>query len=59
MGETVPVAEVKRDFELYQDRALHGPVTVTRHGHPSVVSLAADEYNRLRTGQLRLTPRSE
>jgi prevent-host-death family protein len=49
MGESVPIAEVKKDFELYQDRALHTPVTVTRHGRRSVVILAAEEYERLRS----------
>ncbi len=48
MGETVPIAEVKKNFEFYQDRALRTPVTVTTHGRPSVVILAADEYERLR-----------
>ena len=47
MTETVPAAEVKKNFELYQDRAQHAPVTVTHHGRPSVVILAADEYERL------------
>lgn len=49
MGETVPIAELKKNFELYQDRALHVPVTVTNHGRPSVVIIAADEYERLRS----------
>jgi prevent-host-death family protein len=49
MGETVPIAEVNKNFELYQDPALRTPVTVTRHGRPSVVILAADEYERLRS----------
>ncbi|HXQ47181.1 MAG TPA: type II toxin-antitoxin system prevent-host-death family antitoxin [Caulobacteraceae bacterium] len=49
MGEMVPIAEVKKNFELYQDRALRTPVTVTSHGRPSVVILAADEYERLRS----------
>jgi prevent-host-death family protein len=49
MGETVPIAEVKRDFERYQDRALRAPVTVTKRGRPSVVILAAEEYERLRS----------
>jgi PHD/YefM family antitoxin component YafN of YafNO toxin-antitoxin module len=47
MGETVPIAEVKKNFELYQDRALLAPVTVISQGRPSVVILAADEYERL------------
>lgn len=49
MGETVPIAEVKKDFERYQDRALRTPVTVTKQGRPSVVILAAEEYERLRS----------
>ncbi len=48
MGETVPITEVKRDFERYQDRALRSPVTVTKRGRPSVVIFAAEEYERLR-----------
>ena len=48
MGESVPVTEVTKNFELYQKRALRAPVTVTRRGRPSVVILAADEYERLR-----------
>jgi len=44
MGETVPIAEVSKDFERYQDRALHAPVTVTNQGRPSVVILAAEEF---------------
>lgn len=48
MGETVPDAKVTKNFTLYQERALHAPVTVTRRGRPSVVILAADEYERLR-----------
>ena len=49
MDETVPIAELKKNFELYQDRALHTPVTVISQGRPSVVILAADEYERLRS----------
>jgi prevent-host-death family protein len=49
MGETVPIAEVKKNFALYQDQALHTPVTVTSHGRPSVAILAANEYERLRS----------
>jgi PHD/YefM family antitoxin component YafN of YafNO toxin-antitoxin module len=48
MGETVHVAKVRKNFELYQDPALPTPVTVTRHGRPAVVILAAAEYERLR-----------
>ena len=49
MGETASVAEVAKDFEAYRERAQRGPVTVTRRGRPSVVILAADEYERLRS----------
>ncbi|HEX2886722.1 type II toxin-antitoxin system prevent-host-death family antitoxin [Vineibacter terrae] len=41
-------AEVQKNFGRYQDEARRHPVTVTRHGRPSVVIVAADEFERLR-----------
>jgi len=62
MGETVPIAEVKKNFERCQDRALHTPVTVASQGRPSVVIPAADAYERLRSADrqtLSITELSE
>lgn len=42
------VASVQKKFGYYRDAALRRPLTVTHHGRPSVVILAAEEYERLR-----------
>jgi len=44
----VTSAEVQKNFGRYQDEARRGPVTVTRHGRPSVVLVAVDEFERRR-----------
>ena len=44
----VTAASVQRNFGRYRDAARRGPVTVTHHGRPSVVIVAAEEYERLR-----------
>ena len=41
-------ASVQKKFGYYRDAALRRPLTVTHHGRPSVVILAAEEYERLR-----------
>jgi prevent-host-death family protein len=41
-------ADVQRNFGRYRDAARRSPVTVTHHGRPSVVIVAAEEYERLR-----------
>ena len=41
-------ASVQKKFGYYRDAALRRPLTVTHHGRPSVVMLAAEEYERLR-----------
>jgi hypothetical protein len=48
MGETVPGAEVTKSFELYQDRALRGPVTVTARGQAlSIAELAEADMDAI------------
>jgi antitoxin Phd len=45
------IQEAKARFSQMVERTLkEGPQTVTRHGKPVVVLVAADEYRRLRTG---------
>ncbi len=41
-------AAVQKNFGHYRDAARLRPLTVTHHGRPSVVILAAEEYERLR-----------
>lgn len=41
-------ATVQKKFGFYRDAAQRRPLTVTHHGRPSVVILAAEEYERLK-----------
>ena len=41
-------AEVQKNFGRYKDTALAEPVVITQRGKPSVVILAAAEYERLK-----------
>ena len=45
---TASSAEVQKNFGRYKDTALAEPVVVTQYGKPSVVILAAAEYERLK-----------
>jgi prevent-host-death family protein len=45
---TVSSAEIQKNFGQYREQALAEPVVVTQYGKPSVVIIAADEYNRLK-----------
>jgi prevent-host-death family protein len=45
---TASSAEVQKNFGRYKDAALAEPVVVTQYGKPSVVILAATEYERLK-----------
>ena len=42
------VQDAKNRFSEVVEAARHRPQTVTRHGKPAVVVVAADEYERLR-----------
>ena len=46
--QTISAGEVQKNFGRFQDKALVAPVTVTKYGRPSVVILAAAEYERLK-----------
>src|SRR5262245_61656407 len=46
-ANSVPAAELMRNFGRWQDRTAHGPVFVTNHGRPRVVLLAFEEYERI------------
>jgi prevent-host-death family protein len=45
---TVTSAEFQRNLVLYQEKALHAPVTVMDNGREQVVLLSAEEYRRLK-----------
>jgi antitoxin StbD len=44
----VTSAEAQKNFGRYRERALQEPVVVTQNGEPSVVIVAAAEYERLK-----------
>ena len=52
---TVTSAEVQKNFGRYREQALAEPVVVTQYGKPSVVIIAAAEYDRLKELDRRVT----
>ena len=44
---SVTTAEFVRHFGRYHDEARQAPLTVTKHGRPSLVVLSPDTYQRL------------
>ena len=46
--ETVPAAEVQRNFSLWQDKALRNPVEISRNGRRRLVLMSVEEYDRLK-----------
>ncbi len=47
---TVTAREFKQNTGKYQDLALSGPVTITKHDRPTYVLLSFEDYQRL-TGE--------
>ncbi|TBB15002.1 type II toxin-antitoxin system Phd/YefM family antitoxin (plasmid) [Rhizobium ruizarguesonis] len=45
--KTISTVEFIRHFGRYHDEAQRSPITLTKHGRPSVVVLSADVYERL------------
>lgn len=48
-GRSVTSAEFQRAFGRYREAALKEPVTITSHGRDSLVLMAVDEYQRLKS----------
>ena len=44
----VTSAELQKNFGRYREQALAEPIVVTQYGKPSVVMIAAAEYERLK-----------
>ena len=44
----VSASDFQKRVGEFSDVARHEPVTVTRHGRPSLVLLSAEDYNRLK-----------
>ena len=45
--KTVTANEAKQNFGQVIDKALQGPVSITKHGRPSVVITSDAEYKEL------------
>jgi prevent-host-death family protein len=52
---TISASEFQKRVGEFSDMARREPVTVTRHGRPSLVVLAAEDYERLRQIEQRAT----
>jgi len=48
-ANSVPAAELVRNFGRWQDRTAHGAVFVTNHGRARVVLMSIEDYERART----------
>jgi prevent-host-death family protein len=49
MTKSISTTEFMRDFGKYHDEAQKHPITLTKHGRPSVVVVPADLYERMTT----------
>lgn len=45
--KTITSFEFVRQFGRYHDEAMREPITLTKHGRPTVVILPFDQYERL------------
>ncbi|KAB2676535.1 type II toxin-antitoxin system prevent-host-death family antitoxin [Brucella anthropi] len=45
--KTITSVEFVRQFGRYHDEAMREPITLTKHGRPTVVILPFDQYERL------------
>ena len=48
MKNQATASEFQQAFGAYSAQALREPVTITKHGRPQLVVLAAEEYQRLK-----------
>jgi len=52
---TINASDFQKRLGEFTDMARREPVTITRHGRPSLVLLAAEDYERLRSIEARAT----
>jgi prevent-host-death family protein len=45
---TITSSDLRKQFDRYRELALKEPVSVTHHGHESLVVLSVDEFKRLK-----------
>ncbi len=56
---TITSTEFQRRFGQYREAALREPVSITNHGHDSLVLLSAAEYRRLKRRDREVRPVEE
>mgnify|MGYP000495224910 CR=1 FL=1 len=49
MPQSVSSVEVSKSFDRISRRALESPLTITHHGHDSLVLMSHAEYQRLKS----------
>ena len=47
IDRSISTAEFIRHFGRYHDEARQAPITLTKHGRPSIVVLSAEAYEKL------------
>jgi prevent-host-death family protein len=55
----VTASEFQQAFGALSDKARHEPVIITKHGHDSLVVMAAEEWQRLKRRDRRVGLASE
>jgi len=55
----VTTADFIKNYGRLADKALSEPVTITKNGHPRLVVIAADEYDRLKRRDRRVIAAGE
>ena len=59
MAQTASSVEVSKSFGRFSRRALESPLTITHHGHDSLVLLSHAEYLRLKSRDRQVYPLNE
>ena len=50
----VTASEFQQAFDALSDQARHAPVVITKHGRPSLVVMAVEEWERLKRRNRRV-----
>lgn len=51
--KSIAAREARNNFGELMDSAQREPITIKKHGHPSVVVLSAKEYDQIKLERLR------
>jgi prevent-host-death family protein len=56
MQTRVTSSQFQQSFGSLSDKARYEPVVITKHGHPSLVVMATEEWERLKRRDRRVGP---